>query len=258
MSQCRNETNFVGALRSPSRLERSRRPSSVTAEPAQRRARPLGKQLPRHDVGVVLHLGDQHLAPGPSSNAVIVCAAENAWATRLIASVAFFVKTTSSRDGPPDEGRHGGPGPLVRLRRLGPQPAASRGPRWRCAAGGSGGTPRSRLRGFWVVVAGVEVGQRVGVDPRPGRSGSPRRTTSRVGGGVYRRGSGPACRGDLRAASGHLTLRRNIRTGDCRRGTLLVPLVLELVGELRTPLFHDLAVDEDVDEVRRMYRRIRV
>jgi hypothetical protein len=36
-------------------------------EPAQRRADPLGQQLPRHDVGVVLHLGDDDLVAGPDA-----------------------------------------------------------------------------------------------------------------------------------------------------------------------------------------------
>ena len=37
------------------------------AEPAQRRAGALREQLPRHDVGVVLHLGDHDLVAGPEA-----------------------------------------------------------------------------------------------------------------------------------------------------------------------------------------------
>ncbi len=67
-------------------------------EPAQRGAGALGEQLPRHDVGVVLHLGDERPrrrgrpASGPRAQARV-------FATRLIASEAFLVKITSSREG---------------------------------------------------------------------------------------------------------------------------------------------------------------
>ena len=86
-------------------------------EPAQRRAGALGEQLPRHDVGVVLHLGDDDLVAradlraGPRAHASVL-------ATRLSASEAFLVKITSSRDGRVDERRHLVAGVLERLGRL--------------------------------------------------------------------------------------------------------------------------------------------
>ena len=42
------------------------------AEPAQRRAGALGEQLPRHDVGVVLHLGDDDLVTGAEAQARVL------------------------------------------------------------------------------------------------------------------------------------------------------------------------------------------
>ena len=70
-------------------------------EPAQRRAGALAEHLPRHEVGVVLHLGHADLVagseveplPGPPSP---FRALPNEYATRLYASVAFLVNTTSS------------------------------------------------------------------------------------------------------------------------------------------------------------------
>ena len=50
----------------------------------------LGEDHPGHDVGVVLHLGQEHGVAGSQ-----VGAAQD-WATRLSDSVVFLVKTTSA------------------------------------------------------------------------------------------------------------------------------------------------------------------
>ena len=68
-----NDTTLVRSVMTPSRSDRSSRPSSV--RPNQRSVAPVrcGDQLPRHDVGVVLHLGDDDLvarAAGPRRAAV--------------------------------------------------------------------------------------------------------------------------------------------------------------------------------------------
>ena len=52
----------------------------------------LGHDLPRHDVGVVLHLGDEHLVAR-----LAALRTPQAQATRLIASLAFLVRITPSR-----------------------------------------------------------------------------------------------------------------------------------------------------------------
>ena len=62
-----NATTLVRSLMSPSAsaAARSSRPSSVSAEPAQRGPGPLARELPRHQVGVVLHLRDDDLVARP-------------------------------------------------------------------------------------------------------------------------------------------------------------------------------------------------
>ena len=55
---CVSATTLVVESISASMFDRSSRPSSVEPEPPQRRARALAELLPRHEIGVVLHLGD--------------------------------------------------------------------------------------------------------------------------------------------------------------------------------------------------------
>jgi hypothetical protein len=60
---------------------------------AEARARLAGDELPRDEVRVVLELGDHDVSPGRGSSS------PQAYATRLIASVALRVKITSRSDG---------------------------------------------------------------------------------------------------------------------------------------------------------------
>ena len=112
-----SETTLVRSVISSSMFDRSSRPSSVSPNQRSVGAGALGEQLPRHDVGVVLHLGDDDLV----ALADLQRAARPAsvFATRLSASVAFLVKTTSSRLGRVDERRDLVAGALERLGRLG-------------------------------------------------------------------------------------------------------------------------------------------
>ena len=78
--------------------DRSSRPSSV--RPNQRSVAPVrcGDQLPRHDVGVVLHLGDDDLVTRAEAPPEWPRSAQaRTFAARLSASVEFLVNTTSAR-----------------------------------------------------------------------------------------------------------------------------------------------------------------
>ena len=59
-----SETTLVRSVISSSMFDRSRWPSSVSPNQRSVGALALGEQLPRHDVGVVLHLGDDDLVAG--------------------------------------------------------------------------------------------------------------------------------------------------------------------------------------------------
>jgi hypothetical protein len=63
---CTSETILVRSLTSSSRCDSSSRPSSVSGIQRKRRAGALAQHLPRHQVGVVLHLGTHTSSPGRS------------------------------------------------------------------------------------------------------------------------------------------------------------------------------------------------
>ena len=94
-------------------------------EPAQRGAGPLGEELPRDDVRVVLHDGDDDLVARAQRGAERVGAE-----VQRLGGVLGEDDLVAGR-GPDELGQHG-PRGLERLGRLGTRAGASRGRRWRC------------------------------------------------------------------------------------------------------------------------------
>ena len=99
---CTTEKTLVRSVSSESSPLRSSRPSSPSG--IHRSVAPvLSALLPGHQVGVVLHLGDQDLVVGADHeggstacpNRCRSVALLNAYAARLMDSVAFFVNTSS-------------------------------------------------------------------------------------------------------------------------------------------------------------------
>ena len=125
---------------SSSRLVRSSRKSSPTG--MKRTSTPVAsrKLEPRHDVGVVLHLGHQyHVASHPGWRR------PRSLASRLMDSVVFLVKTTSlAPPGALMKRRHRRARTFVGLGRLVGGLVDRRGARWRGAVRSSGSSRRSR------------------------------------------------------------------------------------------------------------------
>ena len=90
---------LVRSVSRPSRPDRSSRPSSVTG--TQRSVAPVRRVrlLPRHEVGVVLHLGDEHLVALAQVETLVLRLSGNGVGERVGREVerlvAFLVKTTS-------------------------------------------------------------------------------------------------------------------------------------------------------------------
>ena len=108
-------------------------------EPPQRRAGALGEQLPRHDVGVVLHLGDDDLVAGPTCAVPRPGQGVRGQVERLGGVLGEDHLVAVGRV---EERRHLVARVLEGLGRLGARAGAWRGRCWRCAA--RGGRPSCR------------------------------------------------------------------------------------------------------------------
>ena len=72
LETCVKAKTLVRSVSRSSRPLRSRAPSATDRHPAQGRARASGELLPRHEVGVVLHLGHEDLVTGSEHEPLVL------------------------------------------------------------------------------------------------------------------------------------------------------------------------------------------